>query len=167
MQRVSTLLVCCALSVCTTTPAPRPNGPVPLGYGSIEAFSALVPANEVTPRCEAPTGAPLEPGQTAVALVYRGSPERRVTVTLDGDGTPTRYVDDRGDLSLRQDRGGDRTTIGLYLTEGYAVLSNRPDGGRPSMLEVPLEEAWTSERLGDPRGVLERALSSCGGAIER
>ena len=166
MPRYLIALACCALSSCTTTPAPRPNGPVPLARGSVESFSALVPGSGATPRCERPAGAPIGPDQVAVALVYPGSPEQRVTVTVDRDGVPVRLVDDRGDLSM-DERVGDRTTIGLYLTDGYAVLSNRPEGGEPVMLEVPLAEALTSERLGNPRAMLERVMASCTGATTR
>lgn len=99
-----------------------------------------------------------------MALIFPPPLDRQVTVTVDDEGVPFRYVDVRGDLSTKVERSGDRTTIGLYLDEGYAVLSNRVGAGTPEMLEVPLEEVFTSPRLGNPRETMRRVLDSCGGA---
>src|SRR5688572_19166557 len=51
-------------SGCTVTSYSRPTGFVPLAYGSVDEFAALVPSSSGTPRCEEPTGAPgTRPGQ--------------------------------------------------------------------------------------------------------
>ena len=96
-----------------------------------------------------------------MALVYPGAPERQVTVTLDEEGEAIRYMDVRGDLSSDGGEGGDRTTIGLYLTSDYAVLSNRPENAEPVIVEVPLSEAMTSDRLGNPSVAMDRLLTTC------
>jgi len=150
------------LAGCTSTSYQRPNGPVGLSYGSIESFSALVPSSDGAPRCVDPTEAPVERGGRAVAQVREGSRDQQVTVTLDQDGTPTKYLDVRGDLSVADDHVGDRTTIALFLTEGYAVLSNRPAHGEPIILQVPLAEASSSDRLGNPDDRLRDVLAACG-----
>ena len=85
-----------------------------------------------------------------------------VTVTVDEDGVTVKYLDVRGDLSIADDQVGDRTTIGLYLTEGYAILSNRPDAGEPNIVEVPLGQALSSDRLGNPSEKLQQVLAACG-----
>lgn len=152
------------LSGCVSMTHGPPDGPVALSYGSIDSFSALVPTSDGAPRCEDPTHAPVPAGGRAVALEYADPPAQQVTVTLNENGIPTKYLDVRGDLSTGDDRAGDRTTIGLYFTEGYAVLSNRPAGGAPVVLEVPLAEALSSDRLGDPDGRLQDVLAACAGA---
>jgi hypothetical protein len=139
----------------------RTMGPVPISAGSARDFVALVPSSPATPRCEDVAGPPGPRGGRNVALVYGSPAERQVTVTLDAGGTPTRYMDVRGDLSMSADNVGDRTTIGLYLTEGYAVASNRPASGAPVMFEIPLDEALSSAELGDPAGKLEEVLTTC------
>src|SRR6185503_11441126 len=97
----------------------RPAAFVPITRASIEAFSALVPASNASPTCGQPSEAARAIGHSGVSLIY-DDPTRQVTVLLDATGNPTAYFDVRGDLSASNQRGGDRTTIGLYLTEGYA-----------------------------------------------
>lgn len=152
------------LSGCTSTVQPPANGPVPLAYGSVDDFTALVPSSDGSPRCQVLDDTPVELGGRAVALVYPRPAEQQVTVYLDPTGEPTRYIDARGDLSLAGDRAGDRTTIGLYLDQGYAVLSNRPASGRHVIVEIPLAEALTPDRLDNPGVALRRVLELCGGA---
>lgn len=148
------------VAACATTPVRPLSRPVPLATGSVDAFVPLVEASDQSPRCEARDHDLLAPGQRAVALVYGGGPPRRVTVTVDEDLQPVRYVDDRGDLSARG-RSGDRTTIGLYLDADYAVLSNRPRRAPAVIVEVPLSDAIESRKLGDPRAVIRRVMSEC------
>lgn len=139
----------------------RTVGPVPISQASVQDFVVLVPSSPAAPRCEDVAGPPgLRDGRN-VALVYGSPAERQVTVTLDVDGIPARYMDVRGDLSMSGDRVGDRTTIGLYLTEGYAVVSNRPASGDPVILEIPIEEALSSPELGNPAGMLQEVLTTC------
>jgi hypothetical protein len=64
--------------------------------------------------------------------------------------------------SSRPDR--ERPHPERLLTEGYALLSNRLAGGEPLMLEVPLAEALSSDRLGDPTARLQSVLTACAGA---
>lgn len=154
------------LSGCTVTSAHRPNGPDPLTRGSVDSFVALVPGSAGQPRCEIPADTPLEPGGHALAWVYPRPMERQVTVIFDEAGTPTGYVDVRGDLSTSDESAGDRTTIVLYLDRDYAVLSNRPESGEPTVVEVPLVDALSSERLGNPAAMLQRVLEACEGAID-
>ena len=156
----------CILSACAAGPAAVPIGPVPLGTGSIDSFTPLVEPISASPRCERPNGASLGEGEEALALVYESPPRRQVTVTLGADGSPIRYVDVRGDLSMDPASPGERTTIGLYLDADYAVLSNRAEGGAAVIFEVPLEEAIDADRLGVPSVVLDEVLSRCGSAPE-
>jgi hypothetical protein len=131
--------------------------------GTIETFSALVPSSSGTPACEATEHPGIGPGERAVALVYRNSTRQQVTVLIDEAGAPKAYIDVRTELS---DRGeGDRTAIALYLNQGYAVLSNHPRAGASRITEVPLEQAYSSERLGNPSAMLQRVLSTCGGSV--
>ena len=153
------------LSGCTSVVYQRLSDGVPVSRGSAATFFPLVPNSSGASHCKEPTAAPLGPGGRAVALVYPGPPERQVTVTLDQDGVPTKYVDVRGDLSVSDDRAGDRTTIGLYLDQGYAVLSNHPKSGEAVVVEVPLDEVLTSDALGDPSDMMQHVLTVCGGAI--
>lgn len=153
------------LGGCTTAPYQRPNGPVGISQGSVDAFSALVPTSTTIPRCEEPADSPVGPGGRAVALVYPGPAEQQVTVILDQDGAPTRYIDVRGDLSISDERAGDRTTIGLYLEQGYAVASNRSGSEDPVIVQFPLDEALSSERLGNPGAMLQHILAVCGRAM--
>ena len=108
-----TLSVLC-LSGCTTTSTYRPNALAPLTRGSIDTFVALVSSSSGQPRCKKPVDAPLGPGANAVAWVFPRPLEQQITVVLDAAGTPTRYVDVRGDLSPSDDSVADRTTIVLY-----------------------------------------------------
>lgn len=167
-MRPGIVLVACALVFggCVTQSYQRPDAPIPLARGSIESFAPLVPSSTGTPRCESAARAPVQPGGRAVALVYPSPSAQQVTVTLDRDGVPTKYLDVRGDLSEAAP-DGDRTTIGLYLTEGYAVLSNRPESGDPAVLEVPLEEALSSDRLGNPDAKLREVLTVCAATVRR
>lgn len=151
------------LAACSVTPSPPVS--VPLARGSGESFTPLVEASPADPRCVEPVNAPLGEGAHAVALLYPDAPERQVTVTLDRTGVPTKYLDVRGDLSESDDRVQDRTTIGLFLDRGYAVLSNREGQGPPDMLEVPLDDVFTSPRLGNPSEVMQRVVATCAGAI--
>lgn len=148
-------------TACATVPAVRENGPVPVVRGTVDSFAPLVAPSAGAPSCETPMGPSLEAGERAVALVYDDDPGRQVTVTLGENGEPIRYMDVRGALSPEDLGRGDRTTIGLFLDGGYAVLSNRPDGGAPTVVEVPLSEALDSERLGTPSEAMERVLSMC------
>ena len=150
------------LSGCTTTQVTRPVGMVPVSRASIEQLSALVPASSSAPRCEQRGPTPVL-GATAVSVVYPGEIARQVTVNLDPAGDPTAYFDVRGDLT--HEDGGERTTIGLYLDAGYAVLSNRASSGDLVIVEVPLDQAITSDRLDNPAATIERVLSECGRAI--
>ena len=100
-----------------------------------------------------------------ITLVRDEPTRQRISVIVDADGLPLRYMDVRGDLSTSADSRADRTTIGLYVTEGYAVAGNRPAGKELEVLEIPLAEAVASENLGNPGEVLEHVLSRCGGAI--
>ena len=151
------------VSGCASTPYFRPTGPVAVTPGSVDAFAALVPSSAGVPHCEEPTGAHLQRGERAVAWVYPPPTEQQVTVVLDATGVPTRYIDVRGDLSTPDQSVADRTTIGLYLDQDYAVLSNRPSSGSPVILEVPLSQALSSERLGNPSATMERVLTACAG----
>lgn len=150
------------LGGCSVATYHRPVGPVPISEGSIDAFSPLVPGSKASSRCEAIGASPAEADARSVALVYAQPAEQQVTVMLDADGAPMRYTDVRGDLSMSGREFGDRTTIGLYLAEGYAVLSNRPSGREPTVVEVPLAEAISSEELGNPGAMLEHVLATCG-----
>jgi hypothetical protein len=146
-----------------TTPTYHPmNRFVGIRRGSIESFSALVPGSSGAATCETPPTDLAPPGGRAVSLVYDGPVRQQITVLLDAAGTPTAYVDARGDLSDPEQADGDRTTIGLYLREDYAVLSNRPRGTQATMLEVPLVEAYASDRLGNPSAQLQQVLEACG-----
>jgi hypothetical protein len=158
------MVLCAGLGACVTNSALRPDAPVPLTRGSADSFSPLVAAPTSTPRCEDRDPPALAEGERAVALIYPPPLKRQITVTVDGEGVPFRYVDVRGDMTTEVDRAGDRTTIGLYLDEGYAVLSNREGTGTPEMLEVPLAEVLTSPRLGNPRETMLEVLDRCGGA---
>src|SRR5688572_7023037 len=102
-----TLSVLC-LSGCTTTSTYRPNALAPLTRGSIDTFVALVSSSSGQPRCKKPVDAPLGPGANAVAWVFPRPLEQQITVVLDAAGTPTRYVDVRGDLSPSDDSVADR-----------------------------------------------------------
>lgn len=149
------------LGGCSVQPVPDPSGPVPLVRGSAASFQPLLRESTESPSCVDPVDAPLPAGGRAVALLYPESPRRQVTVTVDRSGVPIKYLDVRGDLSEADDDMGDRTTIGLYLTEGYAVLSNREGERRPEILEVPLDEVLTSVELGDPTQEMEHVLNRC------
>jgi hypothetical protein len=153
------------LAACSVTASPDLSGPVPLAHGAAASFTPLVEASSGAPSCVHPADAPLDPGSRAIAMLYRQPTTRQVTVTLDGTGTPVRYLDVRGDLSESDDRSADRTTIGLYLEQGYAVLSNREGAGPPDMLEVPLDEVLTSPRLGDPSREMQHVMATCAGAV--
>jgi len=160
-----TLLSGLLLGGCSVT-SPQPSaGPVPLEYGSASSFTPLVNATSAPSSCAEPADAPIQPGARALALHYPGPPERQVTVTLNPAGEPTRYVDVRGDLAHPRSSALDRTTIGLYLEQGYAVLSNRQGTQEPTMLEVPLEEVLTSSSLGNPTATMLQVLEACSGAI--
>lgn len=153
------------VAACSVTSSPNPSGPVPLARGAASSFTPLVTASSAVPSCVQPSDAPLDPGSRAVAFLYPGPADRQVTVTVDSTGVPTRYVDVRGDLSESDHPVADRTTIGLYLEQGYAVLSNREGAGPPDMLEVPLDDVLSSPRLGNPNEVMQDVLATCAGAI--
>lgn len=153
------------LAACSVAPATQSSGPVPLVRGSGSSFTPLVTASSSAPRCVLPAESAQDAGSRSVAVLYQQPPKRQVTVTIDGAGVPTRYIDVRGDLSEADGDVGDRTTIGLYLDQGYAVLSNREAGGSPSILEVPLDDVLTSPRFGNPSLVLEDVLAACSESI--
>lgn len=159
------VIVCAVLLPlgCTTSAPQRTTGPVPLARGDAASFSPMVSPTSTGPRCIEASDEDVAAGRRALAVRYAGPPARQVTVTLDADGVPTRYMDVRGDLEGSGDDAGDRTTIGLYLEQGYAVLSNRSRGSDPTMLEVPVEEVLTSASLGDPSAVIDGVLESCDG----
>ena len=139
----------------------RTIGAVPISPGSADGFEALVPRSSAAPRCETVAGPPGLRDARSVALVYGLPAEQQVTVTLDADGVPTRYLDVRGDLTTPEADVGDRTTIGLYITQGYAVVSNRRASADPVIFEIPLDEALASPELDDPAGMLEEVLATC------
>lgn len=149
------------LSGCTATSTYHPNRLVPLARGSVDTFVPLVSSSVGQPRCKTPADAPLGPGGHAVALVFPRPMEQQVTVTFDGAGTPTRYVDVRGDLSTSDESVADRTTIVLFLDRDYALLSNSPKSGEPVAFEVPLVDALSSQRLGNPTAMLQRVVNAC------
>ena len=153
------------LAACSVTLSRPASGPVPLTRGAASSFTPLVMASSATPSCVQPSDAPLAAGSRAIALLYPRSPARQVTVTVDSAGVPTKYLDVRGDLSEADGQVTDRTTIGLYLEQGYAVLSNREGADPPDMLEVPIDDVLTSPRLGNPSEVMQHVLATCGGAI--
>lgn len=139
----------------------RTIGPVPISPGSAPDFVALVPGSLAAPRCRDVAGAPGPRDGRTIALVYGSPAEQQVTVTLDAEGVPTKYMDVRGDLSASVERVGARTTIGLYLTEGYAVVSNRPASADPVIFEIALDEALGSPELGNPAEMLQEVLATC------
>jgi len=153
-------LTACGVSLYGTTPYRPVPGPTPISRGTASDFTAVVPPADGAVRCEARDAASTIASGRMVTLVREGPPVQRITVTIDPEGEPVRYVDDRGDLSSGRDRGGDRTTIALYLTEGYAVAANR-SGSDVSVVEIPLEEAVDSPNLGRPSDQLERVLARC------
>jgi hypothetical protein len=166
VKTCSMLIATCLLTAgCTSTTTPRPNGPVPVAHGSVSAFTALVPSSAGVADCVGPGASRIDADATAVGMVYDRPVPRQITVLLDGAGVPTGYIDVRGDLSVSDESVGDLTTIALYLNSDYAVLSNRPRAGEPSVLEVPLSEAYSSERLGNPGAVIQRVLEACGSAV--
>ncbi|MBT8487956.1 MAG: hypothetical protein HKN72_07400 [Gemmatimonadetes bacterium] len=161
VRSAAALTAAIAVAACSVTPAPRTSGPVPLVSADAASFAPLVPTSATESSCVQPSGAPLPPGGRAVAMRYSGPPHRQVTVTLDGDGNPIKYLDVRGDLSENDGDAGNRTTIGLFLEQGYAVLSNRSAAEAPVMLEVPVDDVVSSSRLGNPREVMHEVLESC------
>ncbi len=161
MRRITAIAASLALAACTTSPAPATSGPVPLSYGDAATFEPLVAMSSAGASCVQPAEAHLPSGARSVAMRYAGPPERQVTVTLDAEGTPIRYLDVRGDLTEADGDARDRTTIGLFLEQGYAVLSNRRAADTPSMLEVPLDDLVASPRLGNPEAVMAQVLDRC------
>lgn len=153
------------LAACSVTPSHPASGPVPVAHGTASSFTPLVAASSAAPSCVQPARAPLNAGARAVALFYPGPGERQVTVTVDSTGVPTKYLDVRGDLSESDHEVMDRTTIGLYVEQGYAVLSNREKAGSPDMLEVPLDDVLRSSELGNPAEEMRHVLAICGGSI--
>ena len=156
------LLGGCSSTLYRTTPYQRVNGPVPISRGTAAEFSALIPQSTGSARCEVRESDSGGPGGRAIALVHDQPPGQRITVFVDADGVPTRYMDVRGDLPT-DDQVGDRTTIGLYLTEGYTIAGDHPSGQELEVFEFPLEEATVSENLGNPGEMLQHVLARCGG----
>lgn len=150
------------LAACSVTPTLDPAGPVPLVRGDAASFTPLVAVSSEAPSCIQPSDAPLDAGSRAMALVYPDHVARQVTVTVDRAGVPTRYLDVRGDLVESDDHVADRTTIALYLDRGYAVLSNREGTAQPEIVEVPLDDALASPRLGNPDSVIQQVVATCG-----
>lgn len=149
------------VTACTTSVPSTSSGPVPVTRGEASSFTPLVASSSAGARCVDSPDTAVDPGARVVAVRYSGPPQRQVTVMLDADGTPTRYLDVRGDFEARGPDTEDRTTIGLYLDQGYALLSNRAGQGDLTMLEVPVDDVLTSPRLGDPSGVIEEVLRRC------
>ncbi len=163
VRRAAALTVVVSLASCTVTPTPPTSGPVPLVAGEADSFHPLVTASATGSTCVQPSDEALAPGARAVSMRFSGPPQRQVTVTLDGDGNAIKYLDVRGDLSEKDGEAGDRTTIGLFLPQGYAVLSNRPASEAPVMLEVPADDVVWSSRLGNPGAVMNEVLEACAG----
>ena len=149
---------------CSAASDPRLLGPVPIAPGSASQFSALVPVPSGPQRCEVGERDDQTEGRV-LSLVRETKVQQRISVTLDAEGVPVRYIDVRGDVFSVGDDGGDRTTIGLYLAEGYAVAANRVAGRSPELLEIPLAEARVSANLNLPGVRMEEVLSQCGQAI--
>ena len=164
-MRLVTAVGALLLGGCTAAPARITDGPVPLARGSADDFAAVVPPSSSAGYCEVRRTDSEGPGDRVITLVRDEPTRQRISVIVDADGLPLRYMDVRGDLSTSADSRADRTTIGLYVTEGYAVAGNRPAGKELEVLEIPLAEAVASENLGNPGEVLEHVLSRCGGAI--
>lgn len=159
--RLLTLACLTAAGACAVSSTTPVSGPVPVVSGDAASFVPLVVPSVAGGRCVPTSDASVPAGARAVAMRYPGPPERQVTVTVSDDGTPIRYIDVRGDLSESDGDVGDRTTIGLYLEQGYAVLSNRVASDAPDMLEVPVEDVVTSPRLGNPEGLMTEVLARC------
>ncbi len=152
------------LGACSTTRYQRVSGPVPIAQGTAAEFSAVVPPSTGSAHCEVRGSDLGGPGGRVIALVHDEPAEQRITVIVDAEGVPTRYTDVRGDLATSDSQVGDRTTIGLYLAEGYAIVANRSSGRELQVFEIPLEEATGSQNLGKPGEMLEHVLTRCGGA---
>ena len=153
------------VGACTTTPYRRVSGSVPISQGTAAEFSAVVPPSTGSAHCEVRESDSGGSGERVIALVHDEPAHQRITVIVDAEGVPIRYTDVRGDPSTSDDQVGDRTTIGLYLAEGYAIAGNRSSGQELEVFEIPLEEASVSQNLGNPGEMLERVLTRCGGAI--
>jgi hypothetical protein len=166
MKLLSTVaLVAVPLGGCSTTPYQRVKEPIPISQTTAAEFSAVVPPSTGLAHCEVRESDSANPGGRVITLIHDEPAERRITVSLDAEGTPTKYMDVRGDLSTSDYRGGDRTTIGLYLAQGDAIAGNRSSGQELEVFEIPLEEATGSQNLGNPGEMLERVLTRCGGTL--
>jgi hypothetical protein len=128
-------------------------------------FTPLVAASSGPARCERLGSSGGGPGTRAVSLLYDDPAKQRVTVILDAQGEPIRYTDVRGDLSESDDDVGDRTTIGLYLPQQEAYVSNRAEHSEPVVFQIPFSEALSAESLGNPDVTLERVIASCRGVL--
>lgn len=147
------------LAGCSTSPYSGPNERAPLLQGTAAEFSALIQPATGPAHCETRVSEAGEAGARVHSLVHEGRVGRLIAVTVDDQGSPIRYMDVRGNTS--DAFSGDRTTIGLYLPEGYAVAGNRPSGQRLEAVEIPLDEALESPNLGNPGGMMEQVLSRC------
>ena len=162
-RRVLTIALGAALlGGCRTETIPAADTPVPIAHGTAAEFSPLLSAPSGTGRCEVAEADPAVPGARAIAWVRGSRTEQRVTVQVDSQGRPFRFMDVRTQPSLTYPEAANRTTIGLYLTEGYAVLGNRPAGQEARIFEVPLEEASMAENLGKPIEMLQFVMNQCG-----
>ena len=153
------------LGGCSTTPYQRLTGPVPIAQGRAAEFAAVVPQSTSPTRCEVRESDQGAPGGRAITLVHDEPAPERITVLVDSEGVPVRYIDVRGGVPISGDEVGDRTTIGLYLAEGYAIAGNHSSGQEAEVFEIPLDEATESQNLGSPGEMLEQVLTLCGGAI--
>jgi hypothetical protein len=122
-------------------------------------------------RCDEMSPSPSEPAAALVSMVWAGrfGQERRVTVSLDGEGNLLGYTDARGSLASGPplpNRDGSippGTLIVISLDRDWAWIANRFESGEAERVTVGVQEALESESLGNPSKIIEEVFARCPG----
>ncbi len=130
----------------------------PAPASNASRFAALVPATAEGGECRV---LPVTGTGRTLLVSYPGlqNARRNVTVTVEPDGTVSRYGDVRGDL---RGQSGARTAISIDLVKDEGTATNRHADGREEFVTASAAEMLRLPALGHPRVVIEEVRRRCG-----
>jgi hypothetical protein len=140
-----------------------------VGIDNPEQFVARVPAQEGQWQCGR---SPLNPaGFTTLMMVMTGDPSSVLSIVyvdLDGEGKPSLYTEQRGNLRTVPGLPGadtlpPRTVISVQVQQGLANLLNEGGGKPPEYYAVTGSAVMNSRALGNPAEMMARVIKECGG----
>ena len=154
----------------STTSGLRPGAIRPVELTDPESFVPRATGATGAGRCHPPIPGPNGTGMSTLSMDFTPTELenlRTIFLTLDAEGRPTRYSDNRGDLRVRGDLTGvdttnARTTISLEIGQHLAILVNQGGNKPAEFFQISGPAVMTAASIGNPRAVIDWMLKECG-----